>query len=78
MQINLKTFHNEDFTCPQCGWKGKGSELDTENVSEEHWIFDFECPECDQHIGSGQAPLSNENDFSQEDYSKDSTDGSIS
>ena len=78
MHINLKTFHNEDFTCPNCSWKGKGSELDTENVSEEHWIFDFECPECDQRIGSGQALLSNNYNFSKDNYSKDINDGSIS
>lgn len=68
MQINITTYEAQNFTCPNCSWEGKGYESDIENVSEEHWIFDFECPECYQHIGSGQAPLRNENDFSKEDY----------
>lgn len=78
MQINITTYEAQNFTCPNCSWEGKGYELDIENFSEDHFIIDFECPECYQHIGSGQAPLRNENDCSQEDYSKDSTDGSIS
>lgn len=70
MQSNLKTFHNEHFTCPQCGWQRKGSELVTENISDEHWIFDFGCPECDQHIGSGQSPLIEEEESIQKEKEK--------
>lgn len=57
MQINLETYPSQDFSCPNCNWQGKGSELDVENISEEHWIIDFECPKCSEHIGSGQARL---------------------
>lgn len=55
MQISLETFETQNFKCLNCNWQGKGKELDTENISEEHWIIDFECPKCSEHIGSGQA-----------------------
>lgn len=57
MQINLITYKSQHFTCPTCEWQGKGSELDIENISEEHWIIDFECPKCSEYIGSGQSDL---------------------
>lgn len=57
MQINLNTYQSKEFTCPNCSWQGKGSELDTENFSEDHFIIDLECPKCGEHIGSGQAEI---------------------
>lgn len=57
MQINLNTYKDENFTCPKCGWKGKGSEFDIENFSVKHSMIDFECPKCVEHIGSGQPDL---------------------
>lgn len=65
MQINLETYQSQDFKCPNCQWQGKDSELDTENISEEHWIIDFECPKCSEHIGSGQARLRTADEISQ-------------
>lgn len=62
MQIDLQNYQNKEFICPECEWKGFGKELDTENISEEHWIIDFECPKCGEHIGSGQADLIAEKD----------------
>ena len=67
MQINLNTYKDQSFTCPKCNWQGKGKELDIENISEEHWIIDFECPKCGEHIGSGQPDLfSSQNAIHQE------------
>lgn len=70
MHINLAKYQNQEFTCQQCGWEGKGSELDTENISEIHWIFDFECPKCGKHIGSGQVPLLSEQEIFQKEKAK--------
>ena len=61
MQINLKNYQDQTFTCPNCNWTGKGSALTIENFSEEHFIVDFECPKCGEHIGSGQAELTTVN-----------------
>ena len=60
MQVNYFTFKKEDFVCPKCGWKGKGSELSDGDFSEEHAICDLECPSCFEHIGFWQAPLKKE------------------
>ncbi|MBW8359307.1 MAG: hypothetical protein K0M63_05815 [Weeksellaceae bacterium] len=60
MKVNLQNYQNQNFSCPQCDWQGKGSELDIENLSEEHFIVDFECPKCGEHIGSGQSKMKDE------------------
>lgn len=57
MQININTYQDQIFTCPNCNWQGKGSELTIENFSEVDFITDFECPKCGKPIGSGQASL---------------------
>ena len=57
MKIDLSNFNDQNYTCPECHWQGKGSELDIENFSEEHFIVDFECPKCGEHIGSGQSKM---------------------
>ena len=57
MKIDLKNYLEKVFECPECHWKGKGKELDIENFSELHFIIDFECPKCFNHIGSGQSEI---------------------
>ena len=57
MNIDLNNYLNKVFECPECHWKGKGSELENGDFSEMHFIIDFECPKCFNHIGSGQAEI---------------------
>ena len=57
MKIDLNNYLEKDFECPECHWKGKGSDLENGDFSELHFIFDFECPKCFNHIGSGQAEI---------------------
>ena len=57
MKIDLNNYLEKVFECPECHWKGKGKELDIENFSELHFIIDFECPKCFNHIGSGQSEI---------------------
>ena len=56
MQLNYFTYKKEDFTCPHCGWKGKGHELRQVDFNEVHLIGDLDCPRCYEHIGFWQAP----------------------
>ncbi|HVM88186.1 MAG TPA: hypothetical protein VMT76_08345 [Puia sp.] len=60
MQVNFFTFKNENFVCPNCGWRGKGDELSSGEFSESDFINDLDCPSCYEHIGFWQAPLKNE------------------
>lgn len=55
MQINLKDYKKQDYICLRCDWKGKGSEMAVDHLSGEHFIIDFKCPKCGEHIGSGQS-----------------------
>lgn len=57
MQVDYDTYKTEDFTCPECGWQGKGDELIDGNFSEVHFIADLECPKCYHLIAFWQAPL---------------------
>ena len=57
MKIDLNNYLEKVFECTECHWKGKGRELEIENLSETHFIFDFECPKCFNHIGSGQSEI---------------------
>lgn len=57
MKIDLNNYLDKVFECPECHWKGIGSELENGDFSETHLIFDFECPKCFNHIGSGQSEI---------------------
>lgn len=57
MQVNYDTYRKQNFTCTQCGWKGKGEELDQGEFSEVTFICDLECPNCGHLIAFWQAPL---------------------
>ena len=46
MQVDPNAYKSEDFTCSECGWQGKGSELALGEFSEVHFIVDLECPKC--------------------------------
>ncbi|MDO5654634.1 MAG: hypothetical protein Q4G27_00670 [Flavobacteriaceae bacterium] len=56
MKINIQTYLDENFTCSECGWTGKGSQLSLGEFHEMSGIIDFECPKCISHIGSA-API---------------------
>ena len=60
MQLDYYTYKTEDFTCPKCGWQGKGAELEIASFSEVHSICHLECPKCDYCFGHWQAPLMDE------------------
>ncbi len=60
MQLNYFTYKEETFTCPACGWSGKGIDLGTGDFSEAHFICDMDCPSCHKTIGFWQAPLKEE------------------
>jgi len=57
MQVNYYSYKEEFFSCPNCGWEGKGSELSEGEFSEYHFICDLDCPKCYNRIGFWQAPL---------------------
>ncbi|MBN1926927.1 MAG: hypothetical protein JW798_13935 [Prolixibacteraceae bacterium] len=63
MQVNYDTYKSMDFTCPECGWHGKGEELLNGEFSEVHLIGDLECPKCFHLIAHWQAPLTNNTDY---------------
>ena len=44
MEVEYATYKEMDFTCKQCKWTGKGSELINAGFSDEHLICDLECP----------------------------------
>ena len=64
MQVDYYTYKAQNFTCPECGWKGKGDELVNGDFSEVHSIADLECPKCYQLVAFWQAPLSEYNNNS--------------
>ena len=45
MKIDLNNYLDKVFECPECHWKGIGSELENGDFSELHFIFDFESIE---------------------------------
>ena len=57
MQVHYFTYRKQKFTCTQCGWMGKGSELSDGEFSDVFFIMDLECPKCSHHIGFWQAPM---------------------
>ncbi len=57
MQVDYKTYKEEDFTCPKCGWHGKGEKLSHGDFSEYNLIGDLNCPKCGELIAFWQAPL---------------------
>jgi len=58
--LKYGVFEKEEITCTNCNWKGLGSELIVEGFSDEHFIIDFSCPNCHEHIGHTQPPTINE------------------
>ena len=42
-------WEDKDFSCVQCGWKGKGK--DTETLEIFHDLKELGCPECLNRIG---------------------------
>ena len=57
MQVEYAMYKEMDFTCKQCKWTGKGSELVNAGFSDEHLICDLECPKCYGLVAFWQAPL---------------------
>jgi len=57
MTVDYFKYKNEDFTCENCGWQGKGSELVNGEFSEVHFICDLDCPQCNEMVDHWQAPL---------------------
>ena len=50
----MQTYESKDFTCPKCGWEGKGRDLAHGAFNEEHALVDLECPNCWQVIAQVQ------------------------
>ncbi|MBK5193666.1 MAG: hypothetical protein JJE07_10730 [Flavobacteriaceae bacterium] len=57
MQVDYNTYKAQDFKCKDCGWQGKGEQLDNGDFSALHSIGDLECPKCNHLIAFWQAPL---------------------
>ena len=57
MKVDYNTYQQQYFSCPNCGWEGKGIELEDGDFSEESFIGDLECPKCSHLIAFWQAPL---------------------
>jgi len=46
MQVDYNTYKNQSFSCPKCGWFGKGDELVNGDFHEYSVIGNLECPKC--------------------------------
>jgi hypothetical protein len=57
MQVNYNEYHEQNFTCSECGWQGKGSKLSHGDFSEMSLIGDLDCPKCFHLVAFWQAPL---------------------
>jgi hypothetical protein len=57
MIVDYYTYKDQEFTCRNCGWQGKGNELLHGDFSELHLIGDLDCPQCDDMVAHWQAPL---------------------
>lgn len=45
-------FDGVTVTCPNCGWKGKGSETNIIDLYGLSKLKEAHCPSCDTHIAS--------------------------
>ncbi len=54
MRVDKQTYESKEFTCPKCGWEGKGRDLAHGKFSNTHAIIDLECPNCWQAIAQVQ------------------------
>ena len=54
MRVDLQTYETKDFTCPKCGWEGKGQDLAHGEFSVTNALTDLECPNCWQVIAQVQ------------------------
>ena len=61
MQVDVFKYKEQDFTCKQCGWKGKGDELVHGEFSETSFIGDLDCPKCFNMVAFWEAPLIDKN-----------------
>lgn len=52
MNYNNYIYKNETFSCPNCNWKGMGSETFLRDLSEIHTSRDIECPKCEATINT--------------------------
>lgn len=46
------TFDERSFTCPSCGWTGKGEDT---NVADFYGLSKYKqvsCPRCDEYLGN--------------------------
>ncbi len=57
MQVDYYTYKDQNFTCSECGWQGKGEQLSHGDFHEGSMIGDLECPKCGHLIAFWQAPL---------------------
>lgn len=55
--IILSNYKNFEFNCTSFGWRGLGDELSFGEFSEQHYIQDFDCPKCFEHLCFIQASL---------------------
>lgn len=60
MMFNYFTYRDQAVICAHCGWQGQGNEMPIGFVSEEHGIWDLDCPKCHETMGCAQAPLHTE------------------
>jgi len=58
MQVDYDNYEKENFTCSECGWHGKGKELEHGEFSEVTFIGNLDCPKCGHLVAFWQAPLS--------------------
>jgi hypothetical protein len=63
MKVDYSTYKQMDFTCTQCGWRGKGDQLVNSEFGELHAIGNLECPQCYHLIAFWQAPADEESEL---------------
>jgi hypothetical protein len=57
------------LTCPDCGWRGRGSELSVSEIFETGSIIEYVCPCCSFDIAFTQGPTVEEHRANWDDCS---------
>lgn len=70
MRIDLNNFKENEFTCQNCSWSGKGSELGLGEVFMDSAIVEYDCPKCFEKIAYGQGNIVDEEALIQFEKSK--------
>ena len=69
MPTYFEKWRTDDFDCPKCKWRGKGSELRQGELYD--YCYEVICPSCEEHITAVQFPSIQEALDNQDKLSED-------